>query len=249
MAHGFSTRVEELSGIGKARAEKLNKMGIYTLRDLIYYFPRAYENRGDVRTLGMHDTDAPRSYILTVASEVHSAKVKNGVTISKLRAFDDSGSCEVVFFNSPFVKDVFHIGSTFRFYGKASFSKQRRLELVAPKYEPVIDGIELDEFTPIYSLTEGISSKMLEKYIRVAVDDLLPQLQDPLPEDIRLKYGLPTLSFAIRNVHFPKDRDSIARASRRLAFDEMLYFALGISITAKKKELGEGVPFSKCSLD
>lgn len=249
MAYGFSTRVDELSGIGKARAEKLNKMGIYTLRDLIYYFPRAYENRGDVRTLGMHDTDAPRSYILTVATEVHSVKVRSGVTISKFRAFDDSGSCEIIFFNSPFVKDVFHIGSTFRFYGKASFSKQRRLELTAPKYEPVIEGVELDEFTPIYSLTEGISSKMLEKYIRAAVEDLLPQLQDPLPEDIRLKYGLPTLSYSIRNVHFPKDRDAIARASRRLAFDEMLYFALGISITAKKKELGEGVPFDKCSLD
>ena len=249
MAHDFSTRVEELSGIGKARAEKLCKMGVRTLRDLIYYFPRAYENRGDVRTLGMHDTEAPHSYILTVANEVNSVMVKKGMTISKFRAFDESGSCEVIFFNSPFVKDVFHTGATFRFYGKASFSKQRRLVLTAPKYEPMIDGVELDEFTPIYSLTDGISSKMLEKYIKSAIDDLLPQIKDPLPEDIRLKYGLPTISYAIRNIHFPKDRESIAKASRRLAFDEMLYFALGISITAKKRELGEGVPFNKCSLD
>ena len=249
MAYNFSTRIEELNGIGKSRSEKLNKMGIRTLRDLIYYFPRAYENRGDVRTLGMHDTEAPHSYILTVANEVNSVMVKKGMTISKFRAFDESGSCEVIFFNSPFVKDVFHTGSTFRFYGKASFSKMRRLVLTSPKYEPVIDGVELDEFTPIYSLTDGISSKMLEKYIKTAVDELLPMLNDPLPEDIRLKYGLPTLSYAIRNIHFPKDRESISRASRRLAFDEMLYFALGISITAKKRELGEGVPFNRCSLD
>ena len=249
MAYKFSTRVEELSGIGKTRAEKLNKMGISTLRDLIYYFPRAYENRGDVRTLGMHDTETPHSYVLTVSNEVNSVLIKKGMTISKFRAFDESGSCEIIFFNSPFVKDVFHTGSTFRFYGKASFKKQRRLVLTSPKYEAVIDGIELDDFTPIYSLTEGISSKMLEKYIRIAVDELLPKIEDPMPEDIRLKYGLSTLSYAIRNIHFPKDRESIAKASRRLAFDEILYFALGISITAKKRELGEGVPFNKCSLD
>ena len=216
---------------------------------MIYYFPRAYENRGDVRTLGMYDTDMPHSYVLTVASEVHSVMVKKGMTLSKFRAFDDSGSCEVVFFNSPFVKNVFHVGSTFRFYGKTSFSKTRRLMLTAPKYEPVIDGIELDEYTPIYSLTDGISSKMLEKHIKSAIDDLLPLIEDPIPEDIRLKYELPTLSYAIRNIHFPKDNDAIHRASRRLAFDEMLYFALGISITGQKRELTEGVPFSKCSLD
>ena len=249
MTHNLSTRVEQLNGIGKARAEKLSKLGIYTLRDLIYYFPRAYENRGDVRKLGMHDTEVPHSYILTVASEVNSVMIKKGMTISKFRAFDESGSCEVVFFNSPFVKDVFHVGGTFRFFGKAAFSKYRRLVLTSPKYEPVIDGVELDEFTPIYSLTDGISSKMLEKYVKGAVEDLLPQIKDPLPEDIRLKLGLSTLTYAIRNIHFPKDRESIARASRRLAFDEMLYFALGISITAKKRELGVGVPFERCSLD
>ena len=129
MTHNLSTRVEQLNGLGKARAEKLDKLGIHTLRDLIYYFPRAYENRGDVRTLGMHDTEMPRSYILTVASEVNSVMIKKGMTISKFRAFDESGSCEVVFFNSPFVKDVFHVGATFRFFGKAAFSKYRRLVL------------------------------------------------------------------------------------------------------------------------
>ena len=188
MTRNLSTPVVQLNGIGKSRAEKLEKLGIRTLRDLIYYFPRAYENRGDVRTLGMHDTELPHSYVLTVASEVHSVMVKKGMTISKFRAFDESGSCEVIYFNSPFVKDVFHIGSTFRFFGKASFSKTRRLVLTAPKYEPIIDGVELDEFTPIYSLTDGISSKMLEKYIKSAIDDLLPSIEDPLPEEVRLKY-------------------------------------------------------------
>ena len=249
MTLNLSTPVIKLNGIGKARADQLAKLGIHTLRDLLYYFPRAYENRGDVRTLGMHDTEAPHSYVLTVATEVHSVMVKNKLTISKFKAFDESGSCEVVFFNSPFVKDVFHIGSTFRFYGKASFSKTRRLVLTAPKYEPYYDGLELDDFTPIYSLTDGLSSKMLEKYIKTAVSELLPSIEDPLPEDIRQRLELPTLSFAIKNIHFPKDKETISKASRRLAFDEMLYFALGISIASKRREINEGVSFNKCALD
>lgn len=249
MAYSLSTKVAELSGIGKTRSEKLGKLGIVTLRDLIYYFPRAYENRGDIRTLGMHDTEYAHSYVLTVASEVHSALIRKGMTISKFRAFDESGSCEVIFFNSPFVKDIFHVGSTFRFYGKASFSKARRLVLTAPKYEPVIQGVDLDEFTPIYSLTDGISSKMLEKYIKSAIDELLPLIKDPLPEQIRIKHELPTLPYAIKNIHFPKDNDAIARSVRRLAFDEMFYFALGISITGKKRARTEGVSFQKCSLN
>ena len=90
MSLNLSTHVLKLNGIGKARAEKLEKLGIRTLRDLIYYFPRAYEYRADVRTLGMHDMDCPHSYVLTVATEVKSVMVKKGMTISKFRAFDES---------------------------------------------------------------------------------------------------------------------------------------------------------------
>ena len=132
--------VSLISGVGKTRSEQLARLGIYTVRDLIYYFPRAYENRGIIRLLGDYDTECSRSYLLTVASSVSSAKVKNGLTLSKFRAFDDSGSVEVIFFNSPYVKDVFVVGNTFRFYGKTTFNKSKRLTLTNPKYEPVYEG-------------------------------------------------------------------------------------------------------------
>ena len=241
--------VVKLSGVGKSRAEKLAKLGIHTIRDLIYYFPRAYENRGDVRLLGAYDTERPRSYVLTVANEVNSVMIKRGMTVSKFRAFDDSGSCEIVFFNSPFVKDIFHTGATFRFYGKASFAKNRRLVLTAPKYEPYIEGVLLNDFVPVYSLTEGISSKMLENLIKTALEEYLPSLIDPLPEDLRLKKSLPTIHYALRNIHFPKDTASIITAGRRLAFDEMLCFGLGIAVSAGKRTHGTGVSFNKCSLE
>ena len=114
----LDTPVTELSGIGKVKAQQLDKLGIKTINDLIFHFPRAYERRGDVIPLSRLDTDKCCSFILTVACEVTQATLKRGLTISKFRAFDESGSCEVVFFNSPFIKNVFHIGSEFRFYGK-----------------------------------------------------------------------------------------------------------------------------------
>ena len=240
--------VNVLSGIGKSRKEQLEKLGIFTIRDLLFYFPKGYQNRGNVKLLGEHDTENEGSYLLTVATNVSSVQIKRGMTLSKFRAFDDSGSCEVVFFNSPFVKDVFKVGSTFRFYGKASFNKSNRLSLTNPKYEAYVEGVSLPDYVPVYPLTEGISSKILDKLIATAINDTLPYMPDPLPESIRLKSELPSLSYAIKNVHFPEDEKALCAARKRLAFDEMLNFGLAISMTANRREREWGVRFSRCDL-
>ena len=244
----LSSRVEVMPGVGKARAEKLNKLGIFTVKDLVYHFPRAYENRGDVRELGIMDTEVPHSYILTVATSVSNVMIKRGMTYSKFRAFDETGSCEVIFFNSPFVKDIFTVGSTFRFYGKTTFSKTRRLTLTSPKYERYIDNVPLADYIPIYSLTDGINSKFIDKLVRYAIDEILTTITDPLPEAIRLESGLSTIGYAIKNIHFPEDEKALSIAKRRLAFDEMLLFGLTISKSASKKASSIGVTFAPCSL-
>ena len=244
----FSTPIEALSGIGETRKKQFNKLGIYTLFDLCYCFPRAYENRGDVKNLADAMPDVPSSFILTVASEVSSVSIKRGLTISKLRAFDESGSCEVVFFNSPFVKDVFHTGAEFRFYGKPTFSR-KKLTLTNPKYEPVIEGIPLPDLVPIYSKTEGLSSKIIDKYVRLATEALVSRISDPVPDDILLENNLAGLSYALYNAHFPSDKDALKRALSRLAFDEMFYFALGIGLQSKRQKSQSGVRFKKMSFD
>lgn len=244
----LTTPIGELSGVGKTREKALNKLGIHTVRDLIYFFPRAYENRGDVHALGEYLLDTPKSYILTVASEVSNVKLKNRLTMSKFRAFDDSGSVEVIFFNSPFVKDIFHIGTVFRFFGKPVFSKVKRLNLINPKFEPIIDGAPLPDFVPIYPLTDGVTPKLLDKLIKNAINDTLPLIEDYLPESIRLKHNLSTLSLALRAIHFPNDDKELFRAQRRLAFDEMLFFALGISLSGAQRTVTEGIPFKPTSI-
>lgn len=242
-----ATPVSELNGVGKIRASQLLKLGISTVGDLIYFFPRAYEKRGDIRPLSEFDTERPSAYLLTVSSEVKTANIRRGLTLSKFRAFDESGSVEITFFNSPYVKDVFHVGSTFRFWGKVTLQKNR-LQLTNPKYEPYFEGIALDDFVPIYPLTEGISSKQIDKLIKSAINDILPEIIDPIPDNIRLENNLPTLTYAIKNAHFPESDSALFKAQRRLAFDEMLYFGIGISMSASQKKRVEGIKLLPCSL-
>ncbi len=239
--------VINLPGVGKTRAMQLERLGIKTVLDLVYFFPRAYECRKNVRSLSRFDIDTPSSFLLTVSSEVRTSNIRRGLNISKFKAFDDTGSCEILFFNCPFVKDVFHIGSTFRFFGKPIFSRNR-LQLQNPKYEAYVEGIVLPDYVPIYHLTDGISSKQLDKLTRTALDAVLPTLTDPLPEGIRLKNSLPSLSYAIKNAHFPESDEALKKSLARLAFDEMLIFALGISVSRQRRRMFNGIAFSPCSL-
>ena len=247
MSGNMSKPIIELSGVGKTTENKLAKLGIKTIGDLVYLFPRAYENRGDIRPLSHFDPDTKCAFLLTVASDVKTSLVKGGMKISRFRAFDDSGSCEIVFFNAPYVKDVFTTGAVFRFWGKVSLNG-KKLQLLNPSYEPCIDEANLPELIPIYPLTEGISSKNIDKLVRAAMTKVSDEIIDPLPEEIRLENALPTLTYALTNSHFPSSADALKASLRRLSFDEMLYFGLGISMRNSEKVHLEGEAFSPCSI-
>ena len=243
----LDTSVGEIRGVGRARYEKLSHLGISTVRDLIYFMPRAYENRGNVKLLVDYNVNLPCSFMLTVATEVRTARIKKGMTISKFRAFDESGSVEIAFFNSEYVKDVFHVGTVFRFWAKPTYSKNK-LQLLNPKYEPYIEGVPLPDFIPVYPQTDGLSSKQIDTLVRSVINDVLPQVTDILPENIRLKYELPTLSYALFNIHFPENEQALTRSLMRLAFDEMLCFGMSISRSSAHRARGGGIKFSPCSL-
>lgn len=240
--------IDKLKGVGSARSKQFAKLNIHTVKDLVYFFPRAYEKRGDIRLISEASPDTTCAFLLTVGTAVRSARIKNNMTISKFRAFDDSGAVEIVFFNSPYIKDVFTIGATFRFYGKLSYSKNY-IQMIGPKYEPYIEGKPLQDFVPVYPLTEGLSSKVIDKLMSSVIDEAIYQIADPLPEKIRLSNELPTLSYAIRNAHSPENEIALSLSLKRLAFDEMLTFGLGISLSTRGKKSLSGIPFSPCSLE
>ncbi len=247
MSIAYDTSITSLPGVGKSRAEQFARLGVHTTGELLYLFPRAYEKRGDVRLLSECEIGSTVSVILTVGTAVSSAMIRRGMTISKLRAFDDSGAVEIVFFNSPFVKQVFTVGATFRFYGTLTVNRGR-LQMTSPKYEPYLPSVPLLDFYPVYPLTSGLSSKIVAKTMRQALDTVSSSLTDFLPESIRLSMQLPTLSYALENVHFPKNEDALTKSVRRLAFDEMFLFALAVSQSAVQNSKLSAVTVNSCSV-
>ena len=221
-----------LPGVGEKRAEQLARLGLHTVSDLLFHFPRAYENRGDVVSLaGTQEparAGARQAVILTVSTAPRRSRLKNRMTLLKFRAFDDSGTCEVAFFNQDYLADSFPIGAVFRFFGRVERTG-RGFSLTNPAFEPYTEGGALPPLFPVYPLTEGLSNKLISGLIRQAMP-AIARMEDPLPEDIREREGLCTLAFALRTVHCPPDFPSLHTAKTRLAFDEFFRFALGLGM-------------------
>lgn len=232
-----------LPGVGEKRAEQLARLGLHTVSDLLFHFPRAYENRGDVVSLaGTQEparAGARQAVILTVSTAPRRSRLKNRMTLLKFRAFDDSGTCEVAFFNQDYLADSFPIGAVFRFFGRVERTG-RGFSLTNPAFEPYTEGSALPPLFPVYPLTEGLSNKLISGLIRQAMP-AIARMEDPLPEDIREREGLCTLAFALRTVHCPPDFQSLHTAKTRLAFDEFFRFALGLGMQGGGARVG-GAP-------
>lgn len=232
-----------LPGVGEKRAEQLARLGLRTVSDLLFHFPRAYENRGDVVSLaGTQEparAGARQAVILTVSTAPRRSRLKNRMTLLKFRAFDDSGTCEVAFFNQDYLADSFPIGAVFRFFGRVERTG-RGFSLTNPAFEPYTEGSALPPLFPVYPLTEGLSNKLISGLIRQAMP-VIARMEDPLPEDIREREGLCTLAFALRTVHCPPDFQSLHTAKTRLAFDEFFRFALGLGMQGGGARVG-GAP-------
>ena len=225
----FSTPVKELYGVGEKTEKYLQAGGLYTVKDLVYHFPRAYQNRGDVRAVS--DTSAHNefhSYVLTIASEPRVAMIRRGMNIMKLRAFDETGVVHITYFNQNYLKEVFTTGSTFRFWGKITQEK-RTLCMNSPSYEPCTAMKALPPLMPVYPLFSGLNQKQLAKLVNEAVGALPSFLVDYLPSDVRRENSLCTLGYALKNIHSPESMDALNASIRRLTFDELFIFALSLS--------------------
>ena len=227
----LETPVTELKGVGAARAKALAKLGIATVGDLVRHLPRAYQDRGNVTSAAAAgQSDIPVSLVLTVSAEPSSARLKRGLTMLKFRAFDETGSVQMTYFNQPFLRDVFHTGATFRFFGKVE-RKRSVVQMTNPIAEACRDGdtSSLRDIVPVYALTTGISQKFLCSIISEALSRL-PPISDFLPPSVVLDNKLATENTAIRAVHFPADRAELDAARRRLTFDELYVMALAMAM-------------------
>ncbi|MBQ7384031.1 MAG: ATP-dependent DNA helicase RecG [Clostridia bacterium] len=235
MAYSLNSDISSLRGRGPAKAAAYARLGIRELGDLLSHYPARYENRGDVKLLTEAEPDTKNAVILTVATEPKVSTLRGRLSLLKFKAYDDSGVCEIIYFNQNFLKNVFQLGAQFRFYGKVE-RKGKRFAMSSPAYEPFSEDAPLPPLTSVYRLTEGLSQKQINKDIDTVFDSVnTSAAEDSLPEDIRRRNSLCTLSYATKNIHRPENYVALAAAKKRLIFDEFFTFALGLSLTKVKR--------------
>ena len=227
MSFSLNSPVSALRGIGPVKQKALARLGIFSVRDLLFHIPRGFEDRSRVLPLADATDGAPATFLLTVGTEPKTARIRGRMTITKFRAFDESGTVEVVFFNQEYLKNVFHVGEVYRFTGKLSPQK-RHFSLSSPAYERVEEGVPLPDLYPVYALTEGISMSQMRKLMADALAEVRHEITDFLPEDIRQKYGFPTLGTALSALHEPTEMPAVNAALRRFAFEDFFLYSLGM---------------------
>jgi ATP-dependent DNA helicase RecG len=229
--------LDTLRGIGDKRARLFNKLGLFTVEDLLRHIPRAYEDR--TKTLKIRDLQPGEAacFYATVASPVTGAHIRKGLDIYKAKVFDDTGELYLTFFNAPYVKNALVRGETYCFYGQRDIKQG----MVNPVFEKEGGGTT-GRILPIYRSTAGLTQGMLRGAVRQALemDGTQP---DILPEEIRRRYNLCAARFAIENIHFPQTEELLSASRKRLVFEELLLLQLGLAVRRGKLVKAPGPVF------
>ncbi len=221
--------VRYLKGVGENRAKILAKLGIVSLRDILSHFPRGYEDRSIIYPITEAPFDTPVTIRAIVAREPSLSRIRRGMELVKLRVVDDAASVDITYFNQSYLKNRFQVGECYLFYGKIVGVGSRRT-MANPAFEPVsADGDVPGKILPIYSLTKGISNKMMQGYVRTALAEAGDEVPDPLPRSVAEKYGLAQARYAYENVHFPADFGALEIARKRLVFEELFVLATALA--------------------
>ncbi len=244
----LDTPVTNFRGVGEARATALLKMGIVTAGDLLRCYPRAYQNRGDTVTLAEirehlknGEGDGPFSVLLTIAAEPSVSMIRRGMTLLKVRAFDETDAVEITYFNQTYLRDKLTTGASFRFFGKFALDRSK-LKLNSPISEPYVEGVPLPDIVPVYPLSAGLTQKMMASLVNEAMRMCANEIAEFLPTDALSELGLPTLSYTLTNIHKPESMNALESAKRRLVFDELYLMFLSLSLSGAKLKRDNTLP-------
>lgn len=219
--------IRYLKGVGPKRSEALRRLGIETVEDLLYFFPRTFQDRSFFVPM----KDIQPGNLVTVKGAILSVGLRRikRMTIVEMALGDETGLIYASWFNQPYLKRQFHVGDLVILSGKADLY-HGRLQLNSPDYEIMSrsqeDTIHTGRIVPIYPLTEGLGQRGIRRAVKELLDDHLSEVSDYLPSSVREKLGLLDLQEAIQNIHFPESHETLEKARKRLVFDEFFIFEL-----------------------
>ena len=233
-----SNDVSILKGVGPKLLEKLNKCGIFTIMDLLLYFPRDYEFLGNnvpVNEISNDEKNVLTCFCMGCCGDV---RTKTGKYLTTIRFNYNGTIIEGKWFNQRFIKNTFKIGEKYDLIGK--FKKVgNKIEVVNP-----IVGIKVameNEIVPKYSLKEELTDKILIKLISNCLENI--KIKDNLPQEMIDKYKMVDLDFAVRNIHFPSGRNELEKAIIRLKFQELFTYSMKLLLLKRKLKVENGISF------
>ncbi len=218
--------VQYVKGVGPKKAELLNKLGIYQVKDLLEYYPRSYEDRTKLKKIEDFCDGESTLFIGTVCAPVKVQKIRRNLVIISTVVRDETGTVKMTWYNQAYIKTRLEEGNAYLFYGKA-IKERYRFAMESSLIYSVEDLDKIQGIYPIYPLTAGITQNYLFKLIRDMYDKNI-LVKEIFPDMFRKKYGLPEVNFAMRNIHFPKDFRVIEEARNRIIFEELFLFQLAL---------------------
>ncbi|MCI8587212.1 MAG: ATP-dependent DNA helicase RecG [Clostridia bacterium] len=218
--------VQYIKTVGPNRAKLLNKLNIYTLGDLITYFPREYEDRSKAKKI-CECTDGEETLIEAVVIARMTEIKTRKMTICKLMIRDETEICTAIWYNQTYLKNIFIPGKKYKFYGKIS-NKNGRIEIASPTFDVEGETKNTGKIIPIYPLTKNLSQNTLRKIIEVGMSEVYGKLNETLPDEILKRYKLLKYNEAIKKIHFPNELSEFKEARKRLVFEELLIMQLAL---------------------
>lgn len=246
-----------IKGVGPNRIKQLNSLGIYTLEDVISYYPRGYENRGIKKDIAELVDGEDALIEAKCVSRMTEIRIRKNMTIYKLVVRDETATCTLTWFNVPFLRKRFIVGDNYKFFGKVK-RKLNQIEMMTPIIDEQDSNKNTGRIIPIYPSTYNLSQNILRKIIENALEeaDVLPET---IPEYLIKEYKLMGINEATKQIHFPNSFEDYNKARTRLVFEELLIMQLalltfktnydkdkkGISFStdAKMSEIIDSLPF------
>lgn len=234
----LSLPIEKLKSVGPRNLPRLAKLGIKTIKDLLWHFPVRYEDYSRVVPISEIEPGQKVNIQGEVIKITNRRIFPKKMFLTHALVRDETAAVKVVWFNQPFIANSLKEGTLVSLAGKANLDKHG-LYLSSPTYEKIND-IEFKNYNlthtggliPVYPETEGVSSKYLRFLIKPILKDL--EVQDPLPPKIISKHGMPLLGEALNKIHYPLSNEGAQIAKERLAFDDLLLFQLKALLERRK---------------
>lgn len=225
--------ISVVKGIGEKTEKGLNKLGIYTVQDMLEHYPRAYDIYGRLMNINEIEEGEMAVFVGYMYMNIETKKVRH-LTIASCRVKDATGSIGLTWFNMPYIKNTLKSGSYYIFRGKAS-RKNGMLVIEQPK---ILSKEEYynkkDVLQPIYPLTHGVTNNLLSKTVKAILEEI-DLTGDFLPSTIRKENDLVDYRFAVKQIHFPKDKEEMLRARKRIVFNEFFLFTLALTYMKEEK--------------